>query len=102
MSRPRLLRRARPVVGDGLLEVLVFLAGDETDPLQRGQMLLGLGRVVGNQVRLADVLVSAAMAGVELERLLVVREGGLELAALAIGVAEVILDVRVTRVAERG
>src|SRR5882724_1172993 len=102
IRRPRLLRRAGPVVGDGLLEVRVFLAGDETDPLQRGQMLLGLGRVVGHQVRLADVLVSAAMAGVELQRLLVVREGRLELAALAIGVAEVILDVRVARVAERG
>jgi hypothetical protein len=65
-------------------------------------MLLGLGRVVGYQIGLADVLVGAAMARVELERLLVVREGRLELAALAIGVAEVILDIRVTRVAERG
>src|SRR5262245_19558262 len=65
-------------------------------------MLLGLGRVVGYQVRLADVFVGAAMAGVELERLLIVREGRLELAALPIGIAEVILDVRVAGVAKRG
>src|SRR5215510_7090199 len=65
-------------------------------------MLLGLGRIVGHQIGLADVLVGAAMARVELERLLVVREGRLELAALAIGVAEVVLDVRVAGVAERG
>src|SRR5262245_7830481 len=65
-------------------------------------MFLGLGRVVGHQVRLADVFVRAAMAGVELERLLIVREGRLELAALPIGIAEIILDVRVAGVAERG
>src|SRR5262245_47384949 len=64
-------------------------------------MLLGLGRIVGHQVRLADVFVSAAMAGVELERLLIVGEGRLELAALPIRIAEVILNVRVARVAER-
>src|SRR5262245_38814924 len=65
-------------------------------------MLLGLDRIVGHQVGLADVLVGTAMARVELERLLVVREGRLELAALAIRVAEVVLDVRVAGVAERG
>src|SRR5215510_3582522 len=65
-------------------------------------MLLGLGQVIGHQVRLAHVLVGAAMARVDLQRTLVVHEGGLELAALAVGVAQVVLDVGVARIAERG
>ena len=65
-------------------------------------MLLGLAQVVGHEVRLADVLVGAAMAGIELQRPLIVREGGLELATLAVGVAEIVLDVGVARIAKGG
>src|SRR6266545_5035454 len=98
--RLALLCRSRPIVGDGLLEILVLLAGDEADPLQGGEVLLGLGQVVGHEVRLTEVLVGAAMAGIELQRAPVMREGGLELAALAVGIAEVVLDVGVARVAK--
>jgi hypothetical protein len=98
--RLALLCRSRPIVGDGLLEILVLLAGDEADPLQGGEVLLGLGQVVGHEVRLTEVLVGAAMAGIELQRAPVMREGWLELAALAVGVAEVVLDVGVARVAK--
>ena len=90
------------VVGDGLLEVFVLLAGNEADPLQGGQMLFRFGQIVVDQVRLPHVLMSAAMAGVELERSLIVLERGLELATLAIRVAEIVLDVGVARIAERG
>lgn len=40
------------------------------------------------------------MAGIELQRALIVRESQLELAALAVGVAEVVLDVGVAGVTE--
>jgi hypothetical protein len=36
-------------------------------------MLLGLGQVVGYEVCLADVLVGTAMAGIELQRPLIMR-----------------------------
>src|SRR5206468_1590068 len=102
MKRPALLSRASPVLGDGLLEVLVLLAGDEADPLQGSEMFLSLRQVVGHEVRLTDVLVGATMAGIELQGALIVREGERELAALAVGVAEVVLDVGVARVAKSG
>src|SRR5262249_2996227 len=65
-------------------------------------MLLGLGHVIGYQVRLAHVLVGTAMARVDLQRTLVVYESSLELAALTIGIAEIVLDIGVARIAKRG
>jgi hypothetical protein len=46
-------------------------------------VLFGLGEVPHQQVRLADVLVRAAVLRVELERALVVAERGIELAGVA-------------------
>ena len=54
-----------------------------------------------DQVGLADVLVCAAVARVELQRALIVPEGAIELASIAIGVAEIVLDVSIARVAQR-
>src|SRR5438477_4043089 len=97
-----LLRRFAAVVGDRLLEVFVFLAGDETDRLQRAEVLLGFRQVVDHQVGFAGVLVGAAVTRVELQRALVVLEGEIQLAGVAIRVAEVVLDVGVARVPQRG
>ena len=65
-------------------------------------MFLGFGQVVGHEVRLTDVLVGTTMAGIGLQGALIVREGERKLAALAVGVAEVVLDVGVARVAKGG
>src|SRR5947209_135184 len=95
------LRRAPTVLGDGLPEVLVLLARDQADFLQGGQVLLGFRQVVDDEIGFAGVLVRAAMPGIELQRPLVVLEGEIELPALSVRVAEVVLDVRVARVAQR-
>src|SRR2546425_4328658 len=95
------LCRALAVLGDGLPEVLVLLARDQADRLQGGEVLLGFREIVPHQVRFADVLVRTAVPGIELQRPLVMLEGELELPALAVRVAEVVLDVRVARVAQR-
>ena len=46
--------------------------------LQRGEVLLGLGQVVDDQIGLADVLVRAAVPRIELQRARVVLEGKFE------------------------
>src|SRR6266511_2409567 len=104
-SLSSLVRRSRrslaclaAVLRDFLLQVGVFLARDQADLLQRRQMLFGLGEIVYDEVRLADVLVGATVAWVELQRALIVSEGEIELAGVAIGVAEIILDVSVARI----
>ncbi len=58
-------------------------------------MLLGLCDVARHQVGLAHVLVRAAVLRVDGQRLVVVEEGGVEVAGLAIGVAEPVVGVGV-------
>lgn len=60
------------VGGDGLFEIFVFLAREAADPPQSGEMFLGFGEVVDDQVGLSDILVSTAMSRVQLQRALVV------------------------------
>src|SRR5215212_5629397 len=73
-SRPRTQRQRgrsvlRLVFGDRLGEVLVFLAGlAAADLFQFREVLLRFGRALFHQVGLADVLVRALVAWVELER----------------------------------
>src|SRR5437762_2671401 len=87
--------RAFAVRGDRFFEVLVFLARDEADLPQGGELLLRLLHLVRQEISLAQVFARAAMARVELERATVVPEGGIELPGVAIGVTEEIVDVRV-------
>src|SRR4029453_3454200 len=84
-----------------LLQVGVFLAWDQADLLQRHQVLFGLRKIMHHEVCLTDVLVCAAVAWVELQRALIVPEGEIELAGVAISVAEIVLDVSIARVAQR-
>src|SRR4030095_3896775 len=65
---------------DRLLEVPVLLAGEpaqrvERREMARGESVLGRGAVPEHEIALADVLVGAAMLGIDGERLLVDRDG---------------------------
>src|SRR5256886_16846117 len=100
LFRSLVLSSASAVLGDPFLEVLVPVAGNQADLLQGREVLLGLRQVVHHQVRLADVLVRPAVARIELERALVVLERRVEPARVAIRIAEIVLDVGVTRVAQ--
>jgi hypothetical protein len=77
-----------------------LFARDEADCAERGNVLLRLRQIVDEQVGFPDVLVRPAMPRVELERPLVVLERLLHLSGIAIGEAEVVLDVRIARVAD--
>jgi hypothetical protein len=58
-------------------------------------MLLRPGKVADHQVRLADVLVGAPMAGVQLQRPLVMAERLVEASGVAVGEAQEVLEVGV-------
>src|SRR6267143_2330995 len=94
-------RRRLPVLGQLLLEVAVLGAGEQADFPQGREVLLGLGEVPDHQVGLAQIFVRAAMARIELQRARIVLEGERHLAEVAVRVAQVVLDVRVARVAQR-
>src|SRR5262249_57020432 len=88
------------VLHDFLLQVGVFLTRDQADLLQRCQVLFSLREITHHEVRLTDILVCTAVAWVELQRALIVPEGQIELTGVAVGVAEIVLDVSITRVAQ--
>src|SRR5207247_8487077 len=94
--------RSCSIRGDRALQVGQLLAREQADPAKRRQVLLGLRQVAHQQVGLADVLVSAAVARVELERSLVVFERGVELTEMPVREPEVVLQVGVLGVAQRG
>src|SRR5215471_19745000 len=96
-----LLASLAAVVGNFLLQVCGFLARNQADLLQRRQVLFGLGEIVYDQVCLTGILVCATVAWVKLQRTLIVPEGEIELAGVAISVAEIVLDVSIARVTQR-
>src|SRR5216117_312908 len=98
--RPNSSPRAPTVLDDCLLEVLVFLARNQADLVQGGQVLLGFRQVVDDEIGFADVFVRAAMPRIALERAPVVLEGEVHLAGVAIRVAKMVLDVGIPRIAE--
>ena len=65
-------------------------------------MLFRIGEIARQEVRLADVLVRATMAWIELDGALVVRERQVVLLQVAVGIAEGILQVRVVGIAYLG
>jgi hypothetical protein len=86
---------------DLLLQFVELFARDQADPSQSREVLFGFREVVHDQIRLADIFMRAAMTRTERQRSLIMPEGGLELAGVAVGVTEVILDIRIARVAQR-
>src|SRR5260221_9845173 len=63
-------------------------------------MLLGLGEIADHQVGLAQVFMRPAMPRVELQRARIVLERQSELAAVAVGVAGIVWDGGIARVAQ--
>jgi hypothetical protein len=63
-----------PVRGNGALEVVVFLAGNEAEVFQRRQEFLGLDGLAKHQIGLAEMLMCAAMAGIQHQRLLIMAD----------------------------
>src|SRR5215510_2906678 len=59
---------------DRPLEVVVLVAADEADVFQMREVLLGGGGVAEHQVGFAEMLVRAAMARIEHQRLLVMSD----------------------------
>src|SRR5205809_655486 len=67
--------RGQPFVRrNGSLEVVVFLAWNEAEAFQRRQELLGLGVLAKHQIGLAEMLMGAAMAGIQHQRLLIMAD----------------------------
>src|SRR5262245_9242394 len=100
-SRRRLAGRERLVRSDCTLQVVRLHAGDQANLFQRRKLLLGLGRLPERQVELAEVLVGTAMTSIEQQGLLVMLHCRPRLTQSAIGIADVVLDVGVARVAQR-
>ena len=88
-----------PVLLDLALEIGVFLARQEADPSQRRQVFFCFGQVSANEIRLAEVLVDAAVPRVQRERLFVVAESRIELSGIAVGVAQIVLEIGVAAIA---
>src|ERR1041385_3367981 len=70
----RSLLGLRLVLGDRLLQVRELRAREEADLVERAQVLLGLRHVADLKIGLADVLVRAAVARIQAQRLVVVLE----------------------------
>ena len=64
-------------------------------------MFLRLGEVFHQQVCLADILVRAAVPRVQIERAPIVLEREVELLEIAVGIAQVILQIGVARIPQR-
>ena len=91
--RKRRLLVLGPVRVDFFLQIVILLAYTGADSFQRGQLLFRLGGIPGHQVGFAEVFVRAAVARIDLQRALIVLERWLELAGVAVGESEQVLDV---------
>ena len=88
----------RAFVGrDGLFQQGVLLARKEAQFVEDLQVFLGLGEIAGHQVGLAQIFVGAAVLRIQGQRLVVVPEGGIEVAELAVRETEVVLGIGVIR-----
>ncbi len=85
-----------------MFQLVVFVAAEEADVVQRRQMLLGLGQIAGLQIGLADVFVRALVLRIEGQRRLVGGEGRVEIAPVAQRIAEKVVGVGVLRIGGHG
>ena len=74
---------ARRFCVDGALKVFAFFATDRTQARQNVELLLGLRDVSGFDIELAKVFACGFALWLELQRLRVVGQRGLEVAGLA-------------------
>ena len=97
------LRSARCLAApdlDGAFQIGQLLAGQQADLAQRAQMAFGCCDIAGQQIRLADVFVRATMARVKRDRLLVMLERQVEALQVAVGVAQVVVQVGIFGIAD--
>src|SRR5437879_13667611 len=80
------------VLRDRPLQVVVFIAGDETDLLESGEMLFGFRQITLGQMGFTEVFVRAAVPRIEGEGPLIVLHCRIELPQPAIGVTKIVLD----------
>ena len=94
----------RLVMINGILEVFVFRAFPEerTNLFQCLELFLGVDGLIHVEVKLAEVLVGAAVFGIDLQSLLIVLHGFVEGAELTITIGEHSLSVRVVRIILNG
>jgi hypothetical protein len=64
-------------------------------------LLPGFGRIAKNQIKFTEVLVGAAVTPIEQYGFLIMLHRRAQLAQSAIGIADVILNIGVVRVAQR-
>src|SRR5262249_48895604 len=84
---------------DRALEVVLLLAADEADVFQVRGVLLADGGVAEPRCGFAEMLVGTAMARIKHQRLRVMSHRRPHLAQPPIGIANVVLDVGVARIA---
>jgi hypothetical protein len=81
MAADPISARGQPFVRrNGPLEVVVFLAGNEAEVFQRRQQLLGPGGLAKHQIGLAEMLMRAAVAGIQHQRPLIMANSRPQLA----------------------
>ena len=97
----KLLAALRTITRDVFSEVAELLARQPAERLQLRELLFGLVDLIGEQIRLAQIFVRAAMTRVQLQGALVVLERGVQIAGVAIRIAEIVLDIGIARVAQR-
>src|SRR5205809_7166187 len=81
------------VSGDRFLQIGQLFAGQQTDVAQRRKMFLRARKIVQHEIRFTDVFMSAAVARIEHERLLVMLECRVELLQITMRVAEIVFDI---------
>src|SRR5215472_17318710 len=80
----------RFILFDSFLQVVVFLAlaKEWAGFFERRQLLLGVGKLIHVEVKLAHVFVSGAVIRIELQSRLVILHGLIESAELAVTISE--------------
>ena len=87
----RLRSRRRAVPGDGFLQIAELFTRQQADITQSGEVLFRAGEIADHQIGLADVLMCAEMAWVELDRALVQGFGDLEIAPAPLDLRQPVL-----------
>ena len=88
--------------GDRLLEVRTFLAAAGTELPERGELVPGLGHVAHLDIQFAEILACRLIVRLQLEGFRVVGQRRLEIAGLAQGEAEQVVDIRPAGCPRRG
>jgi hypothetical protein len=84
---------ARRLGVDCLLQVVAFLAAAGAEFCQDGKLFLGLIHIAGFDIEFAEVFAGGLVFRLQFKRLGVVGQRRLDVAGLALGIAEQIVDI---------